>query len=67
MVASESMNVSIVEEFGCHKRVEHLLLRRTLGVRLRCMSPFLALSGLADAIFYLSAFGGEADLRDRVA
>ena len=36
------MNVSIVEEFGCHKRVEHLLLRRTLGVRLRCMSPFLA-------------------------
>jgi hypothetical protein len=42
MVARESKNVSIVEKFGCHKRAEHLLLRRTLGVRLRCMSPFLA-------------------------
>jgi hypothetical protein len=25
----ESKNVSIVEKFGCHKRAEHLLLRRT--------------------------------------
>src|SRR5262245_54560072 len=40
MVARESKNVSIVEKFGCHKRAERLL-RRTLGVRLRCMGPFL--------------------------
>jgi hypothetical protein len=39
MVARESKNVSIVEKFGCHKRAERLILRRTLGVRLRCMSP----------------------------
>jgi hypothetical protein len=34
-----------VEKFGCHKRAERLVLRRTPGVRLRCMSPFLALLG----------------------
>lgn len=30
MVARESKNVSIVEKFGCHKRAERLLLRRTV-------------------------------------
>jgi hypothetical protein len=52
MVARESKNVSIVEKFGCHKRAERLILRRTLGVRLRCMSPFLGAQG-----------GNEPDVR----
>jgi hypothetical protein len=53
MVARESKNVSIVEKFGCHKRAERLILRRTLGVRLRCMSPFLALNSLPAVTKYV--------------
>ena len=62
MVARESKNVSIVEKFGCHKRAERLIVRRTLGVRLRCMSPFLALSGDLKNIRSAIAIGCKADI-----
>ena len=58
------VNVSIVEKFGCHKRVE--LLRRTLGVRLRCARamPFHSVArpmlGLRD-ISLRCSFRGKAD------